>query len=209
MRTKHGYAVDEVASAVQKCIRRGLEEDALYWGYEMMASPNPSHRTQLWNRLKVIASEDVGPACPWMPILIDVLFRNWQAKKAEHLFAVNAITALVRTQKSRVNDNAIGMLVSWDVLGKWDNKPLPLDSLDETKLEPVVVPVYDKRNIPSFAMDKHTRAGKAIGLGRADFYANGALLHNEAPIPDPYKERAMAGGLEREKLEEAEREEES
>ena len=25
MRTKHGYAVDEVASAVQKCIRRGWQ----------------------------------------------------------------------------------------------------------------------------------------------------------------------------------------
>jgi replication-associated recombination protein RarA len=69
--SRNEEGVDEVASAVQKCIRRGLEEDALYWGYEMMASPNPSHRTHLWNRLKVIASEDVGPACPWMPILID------------------------------------------------------------------------------------------------------------------------------------------
>lgn len=69
MRTWHGYAVDEVASEVQKCIRRGNEEQAIYWSFEMMESPNNSHYTNLWNRLKVIASEDVGMGQPFMPIL--------------------------------------------------------------------------------------------------------------------------------------------
>lgn len=203
MRTWHGYAVDEVASAIQKCIRRGYEEQALYWSFEMMQSPNKTHHSQLWNRLKVIASEDIGPADPAMPILIDVLFRNWQAKKSECIFTVNAVIALVRSPKSRITDNAFNMLKSEWKLGVI--KPLPLETLDETKLEPVMEPVYDKPDVPDFAMDKHTRAGKSVGRCKANFYEQGARLNNKAPIRDPYEARAIAGDLEVERRERMER----
>jgi replication-associated recombination protein RarA len=205
MRTKHGYAVDEVASAVQKCIRRGLEEDALYWAYEMMHSPNKSHQTLLWNRLKVIATEDIGPGDFAMAILIDVLWRNWKEKKKEDLYYVNAVIALCRSPKSRINDNAVNMFKTRDALGKWEHKPLPLDTLDESKLVPATEPTYDNRNVPGFALDRHTRAGKAAGLGKRDFYEEGAKLVN-CTIPDPYEERAIAGDLELEKLQEKEKE---
>jgi len=137
-----------------------------------------------------------------MPILIDVLFRNWQAKKSECIFTVNAVIALVRSPKSRITDNAFNMLKSEWKLGVI--KPLPLDILDETKLEPAVEPAYDKdkpRPIPSFALDRHTRAGKREGLGKANFYREGAKLNNKAPIRDPYEARAIAGDLEVERRE--------
>lgn len=206
MRTWHGYAVDEVASAVQKCVRRGYEDQALYWSFEMMESPNKSHYTNLWNRLKVIASEDVGLGQPFMPILIDVLHRNWK-QKHDHVFTINAVIALVRAHKSRMVDNAINMIKSeWKLLGK--SIMLTLDSLDESKLEPAVEPVYDKdkpRPIPGFAIDKRTRAGKKHGLGKADFYEEGAKLNNKAPIRDPYEARAIAGDLEVERRERMEK----
>lgn len=195
MRTKHGYSVDEVASAVQKCIRRGNEEAALYWSWEMIKSPNPSHHTHLWNRLKVIASEDVGEGDRYMPILIDVLWRNWKAKKSEHIFTVNAVTALVRAKKSRINDNAINMIRSEALLREWDGKPIPVEYLDAAGLVSTVPPVYDKRSSWEFA-DKHTIAGKKAGLGKADFYQRGARLGNKAPIPDPYEKRAIEADLE-------------
>ena len=198
MRTWHYYPVDEVASAVQKCIRLGYEEQAIYWSFEMMNSRNKSHYTHLWNRLKVIASEDVGMGQPMMPILIDVLWRNWKAKP-DDVYTINAVIALVRAPKSRMVDNAINMVKSEWKLGQIT--PLPLDTLDETKLEPVVKPVYDNRNVPGFAIDKHTRAGKSIGLGKADFYQIGAKLNNKAPIRDPYEARAIAGDLEVERRE--------
>jgi hypothetical protein len=197
MQTAHNYSVDEVSSALQKSIRRGYEEAALYWGYEMMMSPNKTHHSQLWNRLKVIASEDIGPADPAMPILIDVLWRSWKEKKKECIFTVNAIIALVRSPKSRITDNAFNLLKSEWKLGVMNL--LPLDILDETKLEPAVPPVYDKdkpRPIPGFALDKHTRAGKREGFGKANFYEEGAKLNNKAPIRDPYEARAIAGDLE-------------
>jgi hypothetical protein len=43
-------------------------------------------------------------------------------------------------------------------------------------------------------MDMHTPAGKQYGLGKKDFYENGAVLVNKA-LDDPYEERAKAGDL--------------
>jgi replication-associated recombination protein RarA len=82
-RARHNYDAFEVVSALQKCIRRGLEEDALYWAYELAESPNTNYYSWLWARLKVIACQDVGPANPIMPLLIDVLWRNWKEKRSE------------------------------------------------------------------------------------------------------------------------------
>ena len=36
--TKNGYPCDEVISALQKCIRRGLEEEACMFAYELFAT---------------------------------------------------------------------------------------------------------------------------------------------------------------------------
>jgi replication-associated recombination protein RarA len=117
LRTRHNYDAFEVVSALQKCIRRGLEEDALYWAYELAESPNKNHYSWLWARLKVSACEDVGPANPIMPLLIDVLWRNWKEKKAQRLWYTNAVFALVRSPKSRIVDNALNMQLSEDELG--------------------------------------------------------------------------------------------
>jgi replication-associated recombination protein RarA len=54
-----GYDLYEVMSAMQKSIRRGLEEDALFWGTELYLSDLAD---QAWSRLLVISSEDVGLA---------------------------------------------------------------------------------------------------------------------------------------------------
>ena len=52
-------------------------------------------------------------------------------------------------------------------------------------------------------MDMHTPAGKQYGLGKEDFYENGAVLANKA-LDDPYEERAKGGDLELEKQQEKE-----
>jgi len=53
--TAGGYDYYEVASALQKSIRRGLEDDALFWATELYISDYAAHA---WKRLLVIASED-------------------------------------------------------------------------------------------------------------------------------------------------------
>lgn len=205
LRTKHGYDAFEVVSALQKCIRRGMEEDALYWAYEMVKSDNKNHYAWLWQRLKIIASEDVGPANFAMPILIDVLYRNWEKKKNNDLWYANAVIALVRSPKSRIVDNAATMMLTKDALGRWENKPIPEECVVEANLERAKEPTRFDRNIPGFAIDMHTPSGRKGGLGKEDFYREGAKLVN-CTLPDPYESRAIAGDLE---LEEKKKEEEN
>jgi len=38
MITKHGFNLDEVVSVLQKSIRRGMEEESLFWAVELAES---------------------------------------------------------------------------------------------------------------------------------------------------------------------------
>ncbi len=164
--TKHGYDHYELLSALQKCVRRGLEYEAVHFAVELEEF-NP---TMLWNRLKIMACEDIGPANPVMPLLIDLLQKQYLSEKAKlaestyKLFLVNAVVCLCRSQKSRITDDLLNI-------------------------------VYTEReagmllSIPDFALDMHTARGKAMGKGIDDFFTEGNKLANEA-FPNPYTERA-------------------
>jgi len=115
-KTVGGYICEEVTSAMQKCIRRGQEEAALFWATELDLSGFGEY---VWKRLKIIASEDVGPNVPSVVLEIRALYENWleQRKKADHkhaperLFLVDAVIRLARAEiKSRVVDNALVVL---------------------------------------------------------------------------------------------------
>ena len=77
VKTQNGYDLYELLSALQKCIRRGLEEQAVYFAVELDGF-NP---TALWNRLKIIASEDIGAANPIMPILVETREKSYLKSK--------------------------------------------------------------------------------------------------------------------------------
>jgi replication-associated recombination protein RarA len=57
--TKNNYALDEVVSALTKEVRRGNEDDALFWALEMIES---GYARYFWRRLGVLVAEDVGLA---------------------------------------------------------------------------------------------------------------------------------------------------
>jgi replication-associated recombination protein RarA len=164
--TKHGYDHYELLSALQKCVRRGLEYEAAHFALELEEF-NP---TMLWNRLKIIACEDIGPANPIMPLLIDYLQKQYLAEKAKlaenshKLFLTNAVVCLCRSQKSRITDDLLNVVSTERGQGKF----LP---------------------IPDFALDMHTARGKAMGKGINDFFAEGNRLENEA-FPNPYTQKA-------------------
>lgn len=99
----HGYSyshfrLDEVSSALQKAIRRGLVE-AYQWALEMFYVNTPV-RTNLWNRLLVMCLEDVGPADPLLIIKIWDLMKD----RNNALSVVKAVYLLINAPKSRVND---------------------------------------------------------------------------------------------------------
>jgi replication-associated recombination protein RarA len=164
--TANGFNRDEVKSALQKSIRRGLEEDALYWAVELSHLPTKGMDgfEHVWRRLKTIASEDVGLASP-AAVQVRALYENW--KEAEggeaQLFLVHAVLLLARAKKSRLVDHATILAFKGGLA---------------------------KRDMPDYAKDKHTAVGRAIGRGFKQFFEEGTKLANQADVEDPYEARA-------------------
>ena len=152
--TVDGYNIAEVASAMQKCIRRGLERDAVFWATELDRS---NYGEYVFKRLRIIASEDIGLAEPLTALLIRSLYDNWRdqrkkddAKHApERLFLIHAVIALCRAQKSRTVDHAL-------VVAYEGERP--------------------RREVPDFALDKHTGRGRARRRGWKHWWENGCQL---------------------------------
>ena len=164
--TSRGYDIYELASALQKDVRRGNEYQAMFWAVEL-ESFNP---TALWNRLRVIASEDIGIANPLAPLVIDVLEKEYDdAKERENdsyrLFLTHAVLFLARSRKSRIVDDLLNV-----VYGEiqHEDKKLP---------------------IPDYALDMHTLRGKKMGRGLEHFFSEGTKLNKE-PFRNPYTEKA-------------------
>lgn len=165
--TPGGYKCGEVSSAMQKCIRRGLEEDALFWATEL---DRAGFGEYVWKRLRIICSEDVGLASPGLPTEIRALYDNWRdqrKKKDEHhgperLFLVHAVFLLCRAPKSRIVDHALIALYE-------GTRPTP--------------------EIPDFALDRHTLRGKRKRRGWRHFWDEGARLVGEV-LPDSWRARA-------------------
>lgn len=153
--TKKGYDFYEVASAFQKSIRRGLFEDAMYWGIELYES---SYEEYAWKRMVIMASEDVGlgePSCIVQIMALKQSFDYLAMRRdmgARKLPFTQAIAVLVKSRKSRFVDHAI--TVYWQQ-NKEEMKP-----------------------IPDWAFDMHTRRGKTMGRGLDYFYKESCLIAN-------------------------------
>lgn len=174
-RTRLGYDFGEVASAFQKSVRRGLLDDALYWGVELYLSGCHEYA---WKRMRVMCSEDIGPAEPGLPAQIAGLYTMFRqlldakpkragAMGSEKLFFVHAVILLARARKCRVVDHA-------NIYHFRAHDSIP------------------RRAIPDWALDKHTWRGKRMGRGIDHFFETGTRLENEsAEIEDAYREAAM------------------
>ena len=166
--SRKGYNMFELASVLQKDLRRGKEYEALFWAVKL-ASQNP---TMLWNRLAVIASEDVGPANPTLAVLVDRLrqsYFNAVERKSDsyRLFITHAVIAISRSPKSRIVDDLLNV-----VYGQIQNENLMLP-------------------IPDYAYDKHTSQGKKMGRSWDHFFSEGTKLENETKdFANPYADRA-------------------
>ena len=164
--TSRGYDIYELLSALQKDIRRRNEYQAMFWAAELESF----NSKMLWNRLQVIASEDIGIANSLAPLLIDVLERkNDDARKRNNdsyrLFLTHAVLFLARSRKSRIVDDLLNVVYG------------------EIQLEDKKLP------IPDYALDMHTSRGKKMGRGLEHFFSEGTKLNKE-PYENPYKEKA-------------------
>jgi replication-associated recombination protein RarA len=172
--TKGGLPSMACVSAMQKCIRRGMEREAMEFAVELMHTSKAFH-SMVCKRLQVISHEDIDTQArpdivPFVRAACEQALEWYEAdatKMGKSRMAVgNAIRMMCRAPKSRIGDHFAASI--------------GLRSLLEG-----FVP-----EIPDWANDKHTIAGRKAGRGLDHFRQEGAKLIPEPTEPDPYIEEA-------------------
>lgn len=168
--TPGGYLCGELASALQKTIRRGLEREAMFFASELDLA---GYGNYAWKRLRVITSEDVGLADTHMAATIRALYENWQEERKQNkepgtgmLYLMHAVLLLARAPKSRIVDNATNVMYGGD------RRAIAVE-------------------IPDYAVDHHTARGRKMGRSEATVYNESYRLEKQA-LADPYEEEARA-----------------
>lgn len=157
--TASGLAADEVISTLQKSIRRGDLENAALCAHDL-ATTSEELEQVLWDRLNVIAVEDVGFADPNAVVIVQSLAAARQRfEPGAHdrfLFAAQAVRYLVEQPKDRSTDE----FVNW----------LKLEVDEGRKPE-----IFDD------ALDMHTRRGQEMGRGLKHFLLTASRTTNDSP----------------------------
>ncbi len=157
LRTRQGHPLDEVASTMQKALRRGDEVLAGQAAFELCRSG--FHR-YVWRRLLVCAVEDVGLASPETVTLVGSLRNSYEWYRESRSggrrggvdqFLGCAVLALARAPKSREVDDFTWLLDGY----------------------------AREFEVPDWARDQHTRAGRAMGRGHEFWLTEGRLLAGE------------------------------
>ncbi|WP_405150827.1 hypothetical protein OG589_18910 [Sphaerisporangium sp. NBC_01403] len=158
-----GFPADELISALQKSVRRGLMENALLIAREMYESSAELEEV-MWSRLLVMSCEDAGTGTFAEPVVVDTLYRMHQRMARDAgdrwLFAVHAVRFLVSSTKDRTTDE-LGL---WAVHMLRSGERLP--------------------EIPEYALDMHTRRGQEMGRDFTHFLREGSKVDNEIPGRD-------------------------
>ena len=170
--TENGFAADEVISALQKCLRRGMLDNVLLLAWEMYLT-SPEMEEMLWSRLCVISVEDVGAGNLNAPVLVETLYQmHKRYQRPGHdrfLFAAHAIRVMATGQKDRTTDDRVN----------WAKHSV---SLGERLPE-----------IPDVALDMHTRRGEEMGRDYRYFMEEASVVAPEIEDKDQkYRDWIMA-----------------
>lgn len=165
--TRNGYAADEVISALQKSIRRGLEEQACMFAYELYIS-SPQLEEKMWRRLMTISVEDIGMGNPNAAVVVNSL--NQMRQNFEYsdndrtIYFIHAIRYMCESEKDRSSDLLKNICIKSFAMGKFPE-------------------------IPDYALDKHTQRGQAMGRDSFHFLHEASKVIPQAEIDNNYKER--------------------
>jgi replication-associated recombination protein RarA len=165
VKTINDFNADEIISALQKEIRRGEEENAIFLALEMVKTSD-SLEKYLWQRLIIISVEDVGFGDVFAPVLIKTLKDTVEALDSKNLerelFAVHAVRYLSACKKDRTTDEMLNLLNRFT---------------EQTDKLP---------SIPNYAIDMHTKKGIQEGKDFNHFLNEGATILN---VSDQYNEK--------------------
>lgn len=160
LRTQRGYDFYEVASALQKSIRRGDVRLAGYMALELF----PQYSEYCWKRLLTISAEDCyGVVTKEVMALYEAFHIINKGKKGTELkgrvFISKAVILLCQTKHNRDAD----LLSNYVYDKKYDITDEQIEELfEEVRKEPM--------EIPEYVFDVHTRRGKAMGKTKKDFF---------------------------------------
>ena len=167
IKTRNGLNGDEVISSLQKSIRRGLEEQACEFAYEMYIT-SPQMEEKLWRRLLTITVEDIGMGDPMACIIVNNLYemrkRFSYADGDRPIYFIHAIRYLCKCQKDRSSDLLKNIVIKGFAMGK--------------------VP-----EIPDYALDKHTVRGAEMGRDSFHFLNEASKVIPQMEVDNDYKER--------------------
>lgn len=160
LRTQRGYDFYEVASALQKSIRRADVKLAGYMALELF----PRYAEYCWKRLLTISAEDCyGLITQEIKSLYDSFWVVNKGKKGEELkgriFISKAVIILCTCGHSRDADLLSNYI--------YDKKALLSDEEIESMMDEVR---NEKMQIPEYVYDCHTRKGKAAGKTKQQFF---------------------------------------
>lgn len=168
-RTLHKLATFEVLSAMQKCIRRGMEREAMEFACEL-GHTSKGFATMVVNRLLVISHEDIGIGDPTLIPLVAACCqqaKQWYDPDKLGMWRMavgSAIRAMCRCKlKSREGDHFQGAVGLRNLL------------LDEAP------------EVPDWALDSHTHRGRKLGRGLQYFRTHSAQLNPAPKKQDRYE----------------------
>ena len=163
IRTKKGYDLYVIASALQKAIRRGDTKIACYSALELFHS---GFHFYVWKRLLTISAEDCYGAITteiWALyqtfLLIREKIKEGNPKDANkgRLFISKAVLLLCLARKSRDADHISNLF--YDV-----------ENIPQEEMQKYVSDSKEKIEMPEYTYDCHTQEGKRRGKTRRDFF---------------------------------------
>ncbi len=158
--TQRGYDFYEVASALQKSIRRGDVKLAGYMALELF----PRFSEYCWKRLLTISAEDCyGVITKEIMALYDAFHIINKGKHSEEfkgrIFISKAVILLCQCKHNRDSD----LLSNYVYDKKYDISDEEIEKLfDEVRSE--------RMDIPEYVYDVHTIKGKKKGKTKSDFF---------------------------------------
>lgn len=176
LKTQRGYDFYEVASALQKSIRRGDTKVAGYFALELF----PRYSNYCWKRLLTISAEDCyGIITKEIKALYDSFEIINKGNKSDNLkgrvFISKAVILLCEAKHNRDADLLSNYI--------YDKKQLINDEDLEKYFEEV-----RKENVqmPEYVYDVHTLKGKMMGKTKRDFFIEeeNALANKQMSIFD-------------------------
>ena len=160
-RTKSGMDFYEVASLLQKSLRRGDSTLAARAANELF----PQYANYTWNRLLTVSAEDChGVITHEIVALFDAWTQvntNKSPKDKGRIFLAKAIVLLAQAKHSRDADS-LNILVS-------DRLPEDNFRAEIEETEAIIGIPGEHFEIPGWVYDVHTRRGKQMGKTKADF----------------------------------------